>query len=164
MANTIESKIIAQLEQTAAVIRVNMQAKNINASGRTSASIHTRAYAGGFQLIGGAQNTAPFPTVEIGRPGGNIPGGMVRCKNGVLDVSNTFKAILLQWAKDKGLNMDWGGATMLGRRIAAVGTLRHQSNEDVYSTEVKQAVTRIQQDVSGDFHQEVKAAAKATHF
>ena len=164
MGNTIEAKIIGTLEQTAAVIRVNMEAKGINASGRTSASIHTRTYSGGFQLVGGAQNTAPFPTVEIGRPGGNVPGGMVRRKNGVLDVSNTFKAILMKWAKDKGLDMDWGGATMLGRRIAAVGTLRYQINEDVYSKDAKQAVAKIQQDVSNYFSQEIKAAAGATHF
>lgn len=164
MAQTIESKIIGRLEDTAAVIRTNMQAKNINASGRTSASIRTRAYAGGFQLVGGAKDTAPFQTVEVGRAGGNVPGGMVRRKNGVLDVSNTFKAILMQWAKEKGMDMDWGGATMLGRRIAAVGTLRHKTNEDVYSTEVKQAVVKIQGDISTYFIQEIKAKALATHF
>lgn len=164
MANELQTTIIGTLEQTAAVIRTNMQAKDINASGRTSASIRVRAYEGGFQLVGGGQNTAPFPTVEVGRPGGNVPGGMVLRKNGVLDVSNTFKAILMQWAKDKGIDMDWGGATMLGRRIAAVGTLRHQSNEDVYSTDAKQAVETIKGACASYFVQQVRAATNATHF
>lgn len=164
MANELQNTIVGTLEQTAAVIRVNMQSKNINASGRTSESIHVREYEGGFQLIGGAKNTAPFPTVEVGRPGGNVPGGMVLRKNGVLDVSNTFKAILMQWAKDKGIDMDWGGATMLGRRIAASGTLRHQKNEDVYSTDAKQAVETIKGACSALFVQNIRAAAGATHF
>lgn len=164
MANELQTTITSTLQQAAAVIRTNMQAKGINASGRTSDSIHVREYDGGFQLVGGAKNTAPFPTVEVGRPGGNVPGGMVLRKNGVLDVSNTFKAILLQWSKDKGIDMDWGGATMLGRRIAAVGTLRHQSNEDVYSTDVRQAATTIRNACASYFVQQVRAATNATHF
>lgn len=164
MANDLQSTIIGTLQQTAAVVRANMQARGINASGRTSASIHVRAYDGGFQLVGGGKNTAPFPTVEVGRPGGNVPGGMVLRKNGVLDVSNTFKAILMQWASDKGIDMDWGGATMLGRRIAAVGTLRYRNNEDIYSTDAKQAVETIKEACSTYFVQQVHAATRATHF
>lgn len=172
MANELKTTIVDVLQQTAAVIRTNMQAKDINASGRTSASIHVRTYEGGFQLVGGGQKTAPFPTVEVGRPGGNVPGGMVLRKNGMLDVSNTFKAILMQWAKDKGIDMDWGGATMLGRRIAAVGTLRHRQNVDVYSTEVKQAATTIRAACNEHVSATVRAAiggkaqvtTGATHF
>lgn len=162
MANELQTTIIGTLEQTAAVIRTNMQAKDINASGRTSASIRVRTYEGGFQLVGGGQNTAPFATVEVGRPGGNVPGGMVLRKNGVLDVSNTFKAILMQWAKDKGLDMDWGGATMLGRRIAAIGTLRHRQNVDVYSTEVKQAATTIRNACNAHVSATIRAAIGGT--
>lgn len=143
MANELQTTIIGALQQAAAAIRTNMEAKDINASGRTSESIHVRIYEGGFQLVGGGVDTAPFPTVEVGRPGGNVPGGMVLRKNGALDVSNTFKAILMQWAKDKGIDMDWGGATMLGRRIAERGTLRHAQHVDVYSTPAKQAAETI---------------------
>lgn len=171
MANELQTTIIGTLQQAAAVIRTNMQAKNINASGRTSASIRVRTYEGGFQLVGGAKGTAPFPTVEVGRPGGNVPGGMVMRKNGVLDVSNTFKGILLRWAHDKGIDMDWGGVTMLGRRIAATGTIRHKQHEDVYSTEVKHAAEEIRKSytkiVRGSIRDaigQMSAKTGATHF
>lgn len=171
MANELQTDILRILQHTSDVIRANMQAKDINASGRTSESIHVREYDGGFQLIGGGVDTAPFPTVEVGRPGGNVPGGMVRRKNGALDVSNTFKAILLQWAKDKGIEMDWGGATMLGRRIAAVGTLRHSQNVDIYSTPVNEAVASIRAICTNNVRATIRAAvggmttsASATHF
>lgn len=165
MADTIDSKIFGILEQTAAVIKVNMQAANINASGRTSDSIHARAYSEGYQLVGGGKNTAPIPTIEIGRPAGNVPDGMVQRKNGAMDVSNTFKRILLQWAKDKGIDMNWGGATMLGRRIAAVGTLRHQNNVDIYSTETRNAMTSIKEEVSKYFIGSIRKVTSAKlHF
>lgn len=158
MADELEGRIISELNRTAAVIRVNMQAKGINASGRTSESIHVRESSGGFQLVGGGIDTAPFTTVEVGRPGGNVPGGMVLTKNGTLDVSNTFKAILIQWASDKGIDMDWGGATMLGRRIAAVGTIRHQKNEDVYSTAAREAMVNIRDICRQHVQSQVSAA------
>lgn len=171
MASELETRIVGTMQQAAQVIRANMQAKGINASGRTSASIHVRTYVGGFQLVGGGAKTAPFPTVEVGRPGGNVPGGMRTTKNGTLDVSNTFKAILMRWAADKGIAMTWGGATMLGRRIAERGTLRHANNEDVYSTAVNTAAAQIreicQQELSNAMHAAVgsfNAQTGATHF
>ena len=65
-------------------------------------------------------------------------------KAGVLDVSSTFKAILIEWAKAKGISdFGWGRATMLGRRIAEEGTLRHKSPVNVYSQAVTDAVAKI---------------------
>ena len=52
----------------------------------------------------------------------------------------------MQWAKDKGIaGFGWGQATMLGRRIAEAGTLRHKKHEDVYSTAVGKAAKDLQQ-------------------
>ena len=96
-------------------------------------------------------------TLEIGRPGGNVPGGIRTTKKGVRDVSNTFKAILVQWAKDKGIaDFGWGAATVLGRRIAADGTRRYHQHEDVYSSAVKQAAKDIQAMFLTELQQQIK--------
>lgn len=127
--------IVAVLEKAKADIQARMEAENINASGRSSRSWRVVQYDGGVRLLYGDFDTAPLDTLEVGRPGGNVPGGFRMTKDGVLDVSNTFKAILVKWAEDKGIaDFGWGRATMLGRRIAEQGTLRHTNPVDVYST------------------------------
>ena len=90
MANTLEADIIRILTDTRDKIRANMDAQKVNASGRTSASIRVEPYEGGVKLVGGTDSdrkiedypailgtldvsdTAPIPTLEVGRVGGNI--------------------------------------------------------------------------------------------
>lgn len=132
-----------RLEQLRADIVSSIESHRITASGRTQRSLKVVVYNGGVKLIAEAGERAPIDSLEVGRPPGNVPGGFRMTKNGVRDVSNTFKAILLRWAADKGIDMTWGGATMLGRRIANEGTRRYSTHEDVYSTLVKQAAEDI---------------------
>lgn len=160
----LRDEILQVLSQCKAEIQANMAAKNINASGRSSAAWSVREEPGAFSLIYGSdERIAPLDTLEIGRPAGNVPGGFRMTKAGVRDVSNAFKWLLIKWAEQKGFDLNWGGATMLGRRIAAQGTLRNQSPIDVYSTPVNMAVERlkraIRMNVLADVHKQV-----TTHF
>lgn len=118
-------QVAERLQVAADDIRQTMSDKNINASGRTAASIQVRATDKGVQLVGGGGQAAPMPTTEIGREGGAVPMG--------------FTAILEQWSRDKGIVFEndrqrRSFAYLLGRRIAREGTLRHQHPEDVYTT------------------------------
>lgn len=146
----IELAVVAALEKAKAEIQANMEAKNINATGNTSRSFRVERYDGGVRLVmgGTAQRTAPLATLEVGRPPGNVPGGFVITKAGVRDVSKTFKAILIQWAKDKGLgDIGWGAATMIGRKIAEQGTRRYTNHEDVYSSVVLEVSEGVAKDI-----------------
>lgn len=141
---TLEQNILRILQAAEQKIRANMEAKNINASHRTEKSLRTEKMPNGFRLVIGGEHTAPLTTLEIGRPAGGVPGGFRFTKDGTRDVSNTFKAILVQWAKDKGIaDFGWGQATVLGRRIAEKGTQRHSQPVDVYSTIVNDAVKEL---------------------
>ncbi len=170
MANTLEADIIRVLNETRDKIRANMEAKRINASGRTSDSIRVEVYDGGAKLVGGYndQYTAPIPTLEVGRGAGNVPGGLVGiCQSGNYkgkpDVSNTFKYILLQWAKDKGLaDFTWGSATGLGRKIAYEGTDRSRQNVDVYSTPVMEAKAKLNDMLRNSVSRTIRAALGGT--
>lgn len=125
-------------------IRNEMEAKGINASGRTSASFRVVREGTHIAIVMGGENTAPLTTLEVGRPGGNVPGGFVTTKAGIQDVSKTFKWILIQWAREKGIpDFGWGNATMLGRRIAEKGTLRHSNPTNVYTEAVIRAVNEV---------------------
>lgn len=147
----LRDEILQVLNQCKAEIQANMAAKNINASGRSSAAWSVREEPGAFSLIYGSdERIAPLDTLEIGRPAGNVPGGFRMTKAGVQDVSNAFKWLLIKWAEQKGFDLNWGGATMLGRRIAAQGTLRNQNPVDVYSTPVNMAVERLKRAIRGD--------------
>ena len=166
----LRDEILQVLNQCKAEIQANMAAKNINASGRSSAAWSVREEPGAFSLIYGSdERIAPLDTLEIGRPAGNVPGGFSSnlAKTGAYagrpDVSNVFKYMLIKWAEEKGFDLNWGGATNLGRRIAYDGTLRNQSPVDVYSTPVNMAVERlkraIRMNVLADVHKQV-----TTHF
>lgn len=149
--NSVLDRVETILNEARDAIRAEMASKGINATGNTSKSFRVERYDGGIRLVMGGESfpTAPLETLEVGRPGGNVPGGFRMTKAGVLDVSNTFKAILVEWAKDKGIaDFGWGRATMLGRRIAAEGTLRHKSPVNVYSQAVFDARNKIVQEVS----------------
>ena len=153
----IEQIVTERLERLRDEIVSNIEARGITASGRTQRSLAVEVYDGGVRLVAKAGNRAPMETLEIGRPGGNVPGGIRTTKKGVRDVSNTFKAILVQWAKDKGIaDFGWGAATVLGRRIAADGTRRYHQHEDVYSSAVKQAAKDIQAMFLTELQQQIK--------
>lgn len=145
MADGIKSSIVRILTQARDEMRANMEARNINASGRTSASLRVEEYDGGFRLVGGSGNThridtptqtiiqgdtAPIPTLEVGRAGGNVPKG--------------FYYIIREWTREKGLQFrtetERGTfAYFLARKIAREGTARHAMPVDVYSTPVTNA-------------------------
>lgn len=139
--------IVRLLEDAKLQIQRNLESEGINASGRTSRSFEVVRYDGGGVMLimgGTGERTAPLQTLEVGRPAGNVPGGFRTTKAGVTDVSNTFKAILMQWAKDKGIvGFGWGAATLLGRRIAREGTLRHRQPVDVYSSVVAEVAEKV---------------------
>lgn len=144
--NSVLDRVEEILERCKLQIQDEMRAKDINASGATSDSFRVERYAGGIRLVMGGteRRTAPLETLEIGRPAGNVPGGFRTTKAGVRDVSNTFKWLLIQWAKEKGIaDFGWGRATMLGRRIADEGTLRHKAPVNVYSQAVVDARAEI---------------------
>lgn len=130
----LRTEIYKILEAARDDIRGNMAAAGINASGRTSASIHVRDTADGVQLVGGGENAAPVPTLEVGRPGGKVPRG--------------FYYIIKEWSKAKGIQFEKESerstfAYFVAKKIAREGTQRNKENVDVYSTPVKKAVGSI---------------------
>lgn len=143
---TLEEQISSILEAARNEIRENMAAKGINASGRTSASLRVRTVDGHIQLVGGTDgvhaldngiqtsDTAPIPTLEIGREGGAVPRG--------------FYYIIKEWSREKGIQFDKESerstfAYFVAKKIAREGTMRHSLPEDVYSTPANKAVGRI---------------------
>ena len=160
----IEAKVTELLEDAKQRIQDNLATKGINASGRTSRSFRVERYDGGVRLVmgGTAERTAPLSTLEVGRPGGNVPGGFRVTKVGVVDVSNTFKAILVRWAKEKGIaDFGWGAATMLGRRIADRGTNRHLNPEDVYTSVVMQTAEEVKDGLRSVFTMSIHETIRA---
>ena len=130
----LKQEIVKVLARAKADIQARMQAAGVNATGRTSASLQVRETATGVFLVGGGENTAPFPTVEIGRPGGKVPKG--------------FYYIIKQWTRDKGLPFATERkrgtfAYFLSRRIAAEGTLRHKQPVDIYTSVAEQAARNL---------------------
>lgn len=146
MAKDLKGQIADALTQTRDEIRANMEAKRINASGRTSASLRVDEYPLGVRLVGGsdrthtippgiyASDTAPIPTLEVGRAGGKVPQG--------------FYYIIREWTKEKGLSFANENerntfAYFLARKIAREGTQRNIMPADVYSTPVEKSKLTI---------------------
>lgn len=166
MIDTLESDIIRILSKCADDVRANMQAQGVNASGRTSASVRVREVDGhGFQLVAGqdsdheidagkhgtmtVRDTAPFPTVEVGRPAGAVPFG--------------FYYIIKQWTKDKGLSFasDSERATFawfVSKKIKREGTRRNASPIDVYSTAARNAADEVRKVCASFVSKNVRAA------
>lgn len=167
MSQQIESEIIRILTQARDEIRANLEAKKINASGRTSESIRVEVTEGGFRLVGGystthkiddypsilgtldATDTAPIPTLEVGRVGGDVPRG--------------FYYIIREWSREKGINFaserDRGTfAYFVARKIAKTGTRRAQTPADVYSTQVTTAKERLDQLFNASISHTIRAA------
>lgn len=151
MNDELKNKIAQRLEDLRVEIVASIEDKGITASGRTQRSLEVHTDESSVSLVSARGSHAPIRTIEIGRPAGNVPGGFRTTKAGKRDVSNTFKAILVEWAKDKGMvGFGWGAATMLGRKIAEQGTARHRNNVDVYSTAVRKAADDIYKLVNDD--------------
>lgn len=151
MAEELQTRIIGTMQQCALQIRENMRTLNVNASGRTSTSVHVREAEGHFQLVIGrdgdhnvetpptiesvtARDTAPAATLEVGRVGGDVPRG--------------FYYIIKQWSKDKGLTFGSESergtfAYFVARKIAREGTLRQREHVDVYSTPAQLCIKEI---------------------
>lgn len=152
MANTLEADILKVLNETGAQIRSNMQREGVNASGRTSASIHTRVSGTHLQLVGGGEGAAPIPTLELGRRDGKVPAG--------------FYGMILQWSYDKGLNFESDAerrtfAYFVSRKIAAEGSQRYRDpskRKDIYSTAVEQATEKIRQIARANVRNTIAAA------
>ena len=131
---TIDEYREQRLEKLKSEIVGNMEAKKINASGRTAASFRVEKYDHGFRLIGGGEGAAPLFTLEVGRVAGKVPMG--------------FTSILVQWSRDKGITFATERerntfAYFLGKKIAKEGTKRNKEKEDIYSSAVKSAVEDI---------------------
>ena len=167
MANTLEADIIRILSETRDKIRANMDAQKVNASGRTSASIRVEPYEGGVKLVGGtdsdhkiedypailgtlgASDTAPIPTLEVGRVGGNVPRG--------------FYYIIREWSREKGLNFSSESerctfAYFVARKIARSGTKRSTAPLDIYSNPVEEAKAKINEILRESLSRTVRAA------
>lgn len=158
----IADQIVALLERAKDDIQLRMEQEDINASGRSSRSFRVVRYDGGVRIVYGGADTAPLGTLEVGRPGGNVPGGFVTTKAGVRDVSKTFKAILIRWAEEKGIaDFGWGRATMLGRRIAEQGTLRHMQPVDVYTSIVMETAERVKDGLRSVFTMSIHETIRA---
>ena len=144
---TARQSILAILAAARDDIRNQMQARGVNASGRTSASIEVVEDAAGIALVGGGKGAAPIPTLEIGRPGGRVPKG--------------FYYIIKQWTRDKGLQFGKESerqtfSYFLAKRIAAQGTLRHKHHEDIYSTVAAKAADEIEQAIKDSVYTSVQ--------
>ena len=171
MASTLEQQIWSILEQARDEIRVNMNVRGVNASGRTSESVRVEKYDKGLRLVGGtngthpvtdypqwkgtafAADTAPIPTLEFGRG--------VSFKNP--PVPRAFYYIIRQWTRDKGLNFSSESerstfAYFLSRKIAREGTERSRNHIDIYSTPVMNAKDRINEAVKASIQNTLRAA------
>lgn len=177
MGLALENEILQVLQDTQRAIQANMDARGVNASGRTRASIRVEQYDGGVRLIGGnnathtvqgyphgtleAGDTAPIPTLEAGRVGGGNP-----------PVPKGFYYIIKQWSRDKGITFASESerstfAYFLARKIAKSGTLRSRNHVDIYSTPVNQAVGKINAVLNNSLARTVREAlgvsANVTH-
>lgn len=169
MTNTLEQEIIRVLNNTRDVIRANMEREGVNASGRTSASIRVVTGTGVFVLVGGtngthavdngieAGDTAPIPTLEVGRKGGGNP-----------PVPRGFYYIIREWTREKGIAFATESerntfSFFLSRKIAREGTRRHIDNKNIYSEPVNAAKAELMTIFSDTLSHTVRAAlGKAT--
>lgn len=148
----ITDQIAQILERCKVQIQANMQNRNINASGRTYASLKVETYAGGVRLISEGEKVAPFETVQFGRKAGKVPKG--------------FYYIIKQWSRDKGLTFDRESerstfAYFLSRKIAREGTQRHRTpDEQVYTPPVTEAVKEIRATIGANVVQIIKGGEK----
>lgn len=167
---TLGQDILQTLNNLRAQIQANMANKGINASGRTSASFVAEQYEGGYRLVlkhdmqvpvdlspRGMHlgqvfaGVAPLETLEIGRPGGNVPKG--------------FYYIIKQWTRDKGLSFGSESerqtfSYFTARKIAKEGTRRHEKHVGVYTIPSNRAQEQIRADIRAAISGAIINAAK----
>lgn len=171
MANTLEEQIYDILFRTRDKVRANMERERINASGRTSASIRVEKRGNMIALVGGndgvhsitdapdidAPNTAPIPTLEIGRKGGGNP-----------PVPRGFYYIIREWSRVKGISFANESerstfAYFLSRKIAREGTKRHTQHANVYSAPVNEAKEEIKNAINSTIAGVLRNALSNVH-
>ena len=112
------------------------------ASGRTIQSLHVDVDDDGGTLFG----RKAFGTLETGRRGGKVPKG--------------FYHIILQWVKDKGINVEKPKtfAYFVARKIAREGTklYRQGGRDDIYSNEIPKTEESILKRITGLLGAEVE--------
>ena len=130
---------IAQiLTQARDEIRVNMAAKGINASGRTSAALQVVQRGGKIALIKAQGQNAPFGTLQYGRAKGRVPRG--------------FFYIIQQWTRDKGFSFENekhrnAFTAYVVNKVKTEGTNRHRSpRTDIYDEPLAKAVDGVRQE------------------
>lgn len=144
----IKDSIIKILEETKNTIINNIDSQGIKASGRTQKSFQVVDDGNHVMLISNGTG-APFTTLQYGREAGKVP--------------MNFNAILVQWMKDKGVQVEpipykterkhkytpiqrgyMQRAYFISKKIKEHGTGRHTTpNENVYNEAIKQAVEKI---------------------
>lgn len=153
MDSNILNTIAGILTQARDEIRANMQAQNINASGRTSAALQVRQVGSRIELVKVAGENAPFQTLQYGRGKGRVPRG--------------FFYIIQQWTRDKGFNFENekhrnAFTAYVVNKVKTEGTNRHETpNTQVYSEPIKKAVEAVGQEVRRYILQSVQSDIKA---
>lgn len=149
----IKEEIVKVLTQAVADIRQRMADENENASGRTSASLRVEDRGSSVAIIIGSETerTAPAETLEVGEgPGAREP---------------SFKQIIHQWSKDKGLSFDdererWRFAVCTARKIEREGTQRHKSPVDIYSSILNGVADKVRQTMVAEVTQRIETQIK----
>ena len=147
----IDDSIVKVLEETKEKIQYNLEAKNINATGRTSLSFRVLRREKKILLVAGGDSqawggrTAPVESLEVGRgPGGDY---------------KQLRPIIVRWSIAKGIKLSganaseeeshrWAFATIVAKNIVARGTRRHSKHEDVYSSELEEAKNKLRSVIS----------------
>lgn len=122
------------LDECRVEIQRNMAEKDINASGRTSASFKVEKYAGGVRLVSRGDNIAPFASIENGNP-----------------ATWLSRNVLRQWVIEKGIEFNseeererfvWN----LQQKIGWEGTERHRNpNHDITTPPITEAVEKLKE-------------------
>lgn len=129
MIRDVRSVIQEELEALKKRIIANHERAGQVASGRTRASLRVEVSDEGGVLWG----RSPFGTLETGRRAGKVPKG--------------FYQIILQWVKDKGIQVDNPKtfAYFVSRKIANEGTalFRSGGRADIYSNEIPKTIDNV---------------------
>lgn len=149
----IKESIVSILTQAVSDIRQRMADENENASGRTSASLRVEDRGSSVAIIIGSETerTAPAESLEVGEgPGTRFP---------------TFKSIIHQWSKDKGISFDdererWRFAVCTARKIEREGTGRHKSSVDIYSSILNGVAEKVRQTMFAEVTQRIENQIK----
>jgi hypothetical protein len=169
----LRQQVLQILAAARADVQRQMQAKGVNASGRTSASMQVRASKTGSQLVGGnskqhtftvagitfnAYDTAPIPTLQTGSaPWASKPPR----------TPFWFAAHIYQWTIDKALPAASDKERMslsfaIARKLINDGSERHRVPVDIYTTAAQKAAGSIRQAVLEATKSEIKAALAVT--